>query len=195
MGAYRRLHTSISVAVVLLVSAAASAQTSTDAERLPRVQLGVTAGAIIFFPIAGALLSVPVHPRFAFEATAEFLPWIPIAESDEKYVLVQAQVRQRWGSRRTWQKHVTYGLTTAIEYSFIPEVREPRLDRSVIVYPGYRRLRVSGPPVLHGGIGAERVLSNRVVLRWDVQGMMPVGGHIPAPRATVGIAWQGGRRR
>lgn len=193
---FRQTLTSIAGAAValLLASATAGAQTAAIGEPAPRLQLGVTGGVVIFFPIGGARLSVPVHPRFAFEATAEFLPWVPFNEQDEKYVLFQAQVRQRWGSRRTWQKHFTYGTTVAVAQSYRRESREPRPDGSVIVYPGYRRVRVAGLPVLHGGIGAERPLSNRVVVRWDVQAMLPIGGNIPAPRATVGIAWQRGGR-
>lgn len=196
MESYRRLWTSIAAAAVLVaLSSTAMAQSAPDLETPPRVQLGVTGGALIFLPTVGARLTVPVADRLALEGAAELLPWMPFAEERADYLLFQAGVRHRFGRWRTWRMHGTYGLTFYGTYTHVREVREPRPDGSVIVYPDHRRFRMSRGAAAYGGIGGERLLANGLVVRWDVQAMMPIGMAIPAPRASFGIAWPGGRRQ
>lgn len=196
METYRRLRTSIAATVgVVVVSTTVSAQTATNVERAPRVQLGLMGGAIIFLPTAGARLTVPVGDTLALEGAAEFLPWMPFAEERANYLLFQGQARHRFGRWRSWRVHGTYGLTMYGTYTRVAEVREPRRDGSVIVYPGYRRFRMSQAAAAHGGIGGEKPLASGLVVRWDVQAMMPIGMAVPAPRVSVGVAWPGRRRQ
>jgi hypothetical protein len=123
---------------------------------------------------------------------------VPLTFDDDgaAWFLFQAQLRHRLHHGQAWHVHATYGATLFGKYSHRRESRQPRPDGSVIVFPEYRRMSVARPAGVHAGVGAERSLSDRVVVRWDVQVVVPLGRNsIPVPRAVFGLAWQRGSIR
>jgi hypothetical protein len=57
-------------------------------------------------------------------------------------------------------------------------------------------MEIVRPAGVHAGLGAERSLSQRVAVRWDVQVLVAVGQKpILVPRAVLGVAWQHGTRQ
>src|SRR4030095_2083292 len=94
---------------------------------------------------------------------------------------------------RSGRMHATDGATLFGKYIHGREFRQSRPDGSVIVFPEYRRMDIVRPAGVHAGFGAERSLSDRVVVRWDVQVVVRQKS-IPVPRAVFGIAWQRGTR-
>jgi hypothetical protein len=178
------------VLAVLLGCETSSAQPSTPPAG---IQLGGSAGALVFLPSFGARLSVPLHERLAVEGVAEYA-LLPFDDDASTWLLFQVQMRQRLKAWRAWHTHVTYGGTFFAKYRAFAEVRDTRPDGSVVVYPAYRQLDLYDPPVVHAGFGAERAVSRSVVLRWDVQALVPIGQiSIPVPRAVFGFAWHHGR--
>lgn len=159
-----------------------------------RTQIGGSAGVVFYLPTFGARLSVPLHPRLIVESVGEYVP-LTFDEDRATWFLFQAQLRQRLYRGQAWRMHATYGATLFTKYVHRREFRQSRPDGSVIVFPEYRRMDVR-PAGVHGGFGAERSLSDRVVARWDVQVLVAVGqSTIPVPRAVFGISWQRGPRR
>lgn len=159
------------------------------------IQLAGSAGVVFFLPTFGVRLSVPVSPRFSLEGAGEYVP-LTFEDDGSVWYLFQAQLRHRLNRGRIWQIHATYGATVFGKSIHRREVRESRPDGSVIVYPEYRRMDLASPAGVHAGLGAERSLSHRVAVRWDVQVIVPLGqDSVPAPRAVFGIAWQRGRRQ
>jgi hypothetical protein len=160
-----------------------------------RIQFGGSAGVVFFLPTFGARLSVPLRPPLTLEGVAEYVP-LTFEEDGAAWFLFQAQLRHRLHRGRTWQMHATYGATLFGKYIHRPELRQSRPDGSVIVYPEYRRMDLVRPAGVHAGLGAERSLSDRVVIRWDVQVLVPLGEKsILVPRAVFGFAWRRGSRR
>ena len=160
----------------------------------PPSQLGGSAGVVFFLPTFGARLSVPLQPPLTLEGVGEY---VPLTFDDERatWFLFQAQLRHRLSRGQAWRMHATYGATLFGKYIHRREFRESRPDGSVIVFPEYRRMHVVRPAGVHAGFGAERPLSNRVVVRWDVQVVVGAGQtSIPMPRVVFGIAWQRGTR-
>jgi hypothetical protein len=161
----------------------------------PSTQLGGSAGAVFFLPTFGAWLSVPLSPPLALEGLGEYVP-LTFDDDRASWFLVQAQLRHRLRSRQAWRMHATYGVTLFGKYIHRREFRESRPDGSVLVFPEYRRTHIVRPAGVHAGFGAQRLLSDRVVVRWDVQVLVAAGQtSIPIPRAVLGIAWQRGTRR
>lgn len=176
---------------VLLASRDVNAQPAD--ERSP-IQLGGSAGVLFFLPTIGARLSVPLRPPLALEGVAEYVP-STLDDDGAAWLIFQAQLRHRLNRGQTWRMHATYGAALFAKYTHWRESRQARPDGSVIVFPEYRRMHVAGPTCVHAGFGAERSLSERVLMRWDVQVLVPVGVKlIPAPRAVFGVAWQRGTR-
>ena len=158
-------------------------------------QLGGSAGVVFFLPTFGARLSIPLSPPLALEGLGEYVP-LTFDEDGASWFLFQAQLRHRLSRRQVWRVHATYGVTLFAKYIHRREFRESRPDGSVLVFPEYRRMHIAGPVGVHGGFGAERPVSDRVVVRWDVQVLLAAGQmSIPVPRAVFGIAWQRGTRR
>ena len=165
------------------------------ADARPRTQLGGSAGVVFFLPTFGAWLSVPFRPPLTLETSGAYMP-LTFEDDGAAWFLVQAQFRHRLNRGQAWRIHATYGATLFAKYTHRREFRQSRQDGSVIVFPEYRRMQLLGPAGVHGGLGAERSLSGRVVARWDVQVLMVVGERsIPVPQATFGFAWQRGSRR
>ena len=158
------------------------------------IQFGGSAGVVLFLPTFGARLSVPLRPAISLEGVGEYLP-LTIDDDGAAWLLFQAQLRHRLNRGRAWRMHATYGATLFGKYAHRQESRQWRPDGSVIVFPEYRRMQIQRPAGVHAGFGAERSLSDRVVARWDVQVLLPVGETaIPVPRSVFGIAWQRGTR-
>ena len=159
------------------------------------IQLGGSAGVVYFLPTFGARLSVPLRPPFTLEASGEYVP-LTFEDDRAAWFLFQAQLRHRLHRGQAWRLHATYGATLFGKYIHRREFRQSRPDGSVIVFPEYRRMDLVRPAGVHAGLGAERSLSDRVVARWDVQVLLPVGqSAIPVPRAVFGLAWQRGSRQ
>ena len=158
-------------------------------------QLGGSAGVVFFLPTFGARLSVPLRPPLTLEAIGEYVP-LTFEDDRAAWFLFQAQLRHRLHRGQAWRTHATYGATLFAKYIHRREFRQSRPDGSVIVFPEYRRMDIVRPAGVHVGLGAERSLSDRVVVRWDVQVVVPVGQmSIPVPRAVFGLAWQRGSRQ
>ena len=160
-----------------------------------RIQFGGSAGVVFFLPTFGARLSVPLQPPLTLEGVGEYVP-LTFEDDGGASILFQAQLRHWMNRGRAWGMHATYGATLFGKYIHRREFRQSRPDGSVIVFPEYRRMDIVRPAGVHVGLGAERSLSDRVVVRWDVQVVVPVGQKsIPVPRAVFGIAWRRGSRQ
>jgi hypothetical protein len=159
------------------------------------IQLGGSAGVIFFLPTLGARLSIPLRPPLTLEGVAEYVP-LTFEDDGAAWFLFQAQLRHRLNRGQAWRMHATYGATLFGKYIHRRELRQPRPDGSVIVFPAYRGMQIVRPAGVHAGVGAERSLSERVAVRWDVQVLVAVGEKpILVPRAVFGVAWQRGTRR
>lgn len=158
------------------------------------IQLGGSAGVVFFLPTFGARLSVPLRPPLTLEGVGEYVP-LTFEDDGAAWFLFQAQLRHRLNRGRAWRMHATYGATLFGKYIHRREFRQSRPDGSVIVFPEYRRMDIVRPAGVHAGLGAERSLSDRVVVRWDVQVLAAGQRSIPVPRAVFGIAWQRGSRQ
>jgi hypothetical protein len=159
------------------------------------IQIGASAGVVFYLPTLGARLSIPLRPPLSLEAAGEYVP-LTLDDEGAAWFLFQAQLRQRLHRGQAWRVHATYGATLSGKYTHPREYRQPRPDGSVIVFPEYRRMDLAGPAGVHAGVGAERSLSDHVVVRWDVQAVVPLGRNsILAPRALFGVAWQRGSIR
>ena len=159
------------------------------------IQLGGSAGVVFHLPTFGARLCVPLRPPLTLEGAGEYVP-LTVDDDGAAWFLFQAQLRHRVHRGQAWHVHATYGATLFWKYIHRREDRQSRPDGSVIVFPEYRRMHIVRPAGVHAGFGAERSLSDRVVVRWDVQVLVAVGQKsIPMPRALLGIAWQRGIRR
>jgi hypothetical protein len=159
------------------------------------IQLGGSAGVVYFLPTFGASLSIPLRPPLTLEGAADYVP-LTFDDDHAASFLFQAQLRHRLNRGRTWRMHATYGATLVGKYVHRRELRQPRPDGSVIVFPEYRRMQIERPAGVHAGFGAERSLSDRVVARWDVQVLVAVAEKaILVPRAVFGLAWQRGSHR
>lgn len=159
------------------------------------IQVGGSAGFVYFLPTFGARLSVPLRPPLTLEGAGEYIP-LTFEDDRAAWFLFQAQLRHRLNRGRAWRLHATYGATLFGKYVHRRESRQPRPDGSVLVFPEYRHMDLVRPAGVHAGLGAERSLSDRVVARWDVQVVVPIGGNsILLPRAVFGLAWQRGSRQ
>lgn len=159
------------------------------------IQLGGSAGVVFHLPTFGARLSVPLRPPLTLEGGGEYVP-LTFDDDRAAWFIFQAQLRHRLRRGQAWRVHATYGATLFGKYVHRREDRQPRPDGSVIVRPDYRRMELARPAGVHAGVGAERSLSDRVAVRWDVQVVVPVGQNsVPVPRAVFGVAWQRGSRR
>src|SRR5688572_1130800 len=177
--------------VVLMTARGLSAQAGDPTP----TQLGGSAGVVFFLPTFGGQISVPLRPPLSLEGAGEYVP-LTFDDGGAAWLLFQAQLRHRLRPRQAWRLHATYGVTLFGKYTHRREVRQSRPDGSVIIFPEYRRMHILRPAVVHAGIGAERPLSDRVVVRWDVQVLLAAGEtSIPIPRAVFGLAWQRGSRR
>jgi hypothetical protein len=191
----RTVATTVTAAVIAVAaSTELTARTGPGEETGSRVQFGVGTGVVLILPTIGARLTVPFEPRLAVEYVGELMP-LTFEEQSATWLLFQAQLRHQFRRGRSWTVHATYGMSFIGKYTHRPESRVSRPDGSVLVYPAYRRFRIESPPGAHAGIGGERPISRRAVLRWDVQVLVPVAEHVfPVPRATVGVSWQRGAR-
>jgi hypothetical protein len=190
--ARRRNLIAIVAGCVLTVVCATQTSSAQHTEPPAGVQLGGSAAVLFFLPSVGARLTVQLHQRFAVEGIGEYIP-VTFDEDASSWFLFQVQMRQRLKAWRSWHIHATYGGTFFAKYKSHEEFRETWPDGSVVVHPAHRRLDLYSPPCVHAGFGAEQALGRSVVLRWDVQALVPVGRtSIPVARAVVGFAWYHG---
>src|SRR4029453_13424514 len=146
-------------------------------------QFGGSAGVVFFLPTFGARLSVPLRPSLTLDGVGDYVP-LTFEDDGAVWFFFQDQLRHRLNHGRVWRMHATYGATLFGKYIHRREFRQSRPDGSVIVLPEYPRMDLVGPAGVPAGLGAERSLSDRVVVRWDVQVVGPVGQtSIPVPRA------------
>src|SRR5688572_30334661 len=101
------------------------------------IQLGGSAGVVLFLPMFGVRFSVPLRPPLALEGVAEYVP-LTFDDDGAAWLLVQAQLRHRFNRGRAWRLHATYGATLFGRYTHRRESRQSRPDGSVIVFPEYR---------------------------------------------------------
>jgi hypothetical protein len=150
----------------------------------------MSVGVVFFLPTFGARVTVPFRQRLAVEGVGELVPWT-FDDEPAMHFLFQVQVRHQSRPGRSWRVHGTYGTTFFGKYSHQREWRESRVDGSVLVFPEYRRFRIQPPLTLHAGVGGQRPISRRAIVRWDVQVLMPMTERaFPVPRATVSVSRQ-----
>ena len=183
--------TFVAVAGILAASPARAQEV-----RAPRFELGANASGIVAFGFeggaavvggAGPGVTVNVTPRVAIDLSAEL---VGPADSSGTTGLYQTQValpiRRSPDGKRTLS--FTAGAVGTLWYRQAPEMRSPRLDGSMVVYPGYRTFRVSAPTTLAIGIARKEVVGRHIATCFGLQTYVGSLGGI-AVRATIGVAF------
>jgi hypothetical protein len=189
--------TLVAVAGVLAASAARGQDLSP-----PRFEIGGSVSGVV--PIyfedgpavlggAGPRITVNLTPRVAIDLLAEVIG--PV-ESSGQYALYQTQlalpIRRSLDGKRTLS--FTAGAAGSAWYRHAPEFRNPRLDGSTVVYPGYRTFRVSAPNTVAIGLQREEVVGRHVSTCFALQTYLgSLGGF--ALRASVGVSFGAGGYR
>jgi hypothetical protein len=181
----------------LLAAAGILAATPARAQdlRTPRLEIGATFSGIV--PLVstdgpgivggvGPRVTVNVSPRFALEGLADVLSGL---ESYGTTVLYQAQLK--YAVRKAQAGGVvsfTVGAAGLAWYDHGDETRITRPDRSIAVYPGYRRFRVNPPYTFSAGLAREQVFARHTSSYLAVQAYVGEIGGI-ALRASVGLSF------
>jgi hypothetical protein len=180
----------------LLAAAGILAATPARAQdlRAPRLEIGATFSGIVPIVIAdgpavvagvGPRVTVNVSPRFALEGLADVLSGL---ESYGTTALYQAQLKYAVRKAQAGAKlSFTVGATGLAWYDHGDETRITRPDRSIAVYPGYRRVRVNPPYTFSAGLAREQVFARHTSSYLAIQGY--VGEVGIALRASVGLSF------
>jgi hypothetical protein len=192
----RRFWLTVAPTLILIASPARAQDIGT-----PRVELGanlsVVAPLLIEdgpFVVVGGGPRVAVHltRRLGIEGMADVLGPVESANLTGLY-MTQLTLRLR-ESKRARTLLLTIGTAGGVSYSHFGEQRSPRLDGSIAVHPGYRRLRVQGPNTVTAGIertqGLGRYGSGSLALQAFIGPFTGV-----AVRAAAGMSFGLGRRR
>jgi hypothetical protein len=135
----------------------------------------------------GPRISLNVSPRLSIDLLAEVIG--PV-ESPGTLALYQSQLKFPVRKSREGQRtlSLTIGATGLAWYRRSREQRVGRLDGSIVVYPGYRRFRVTAPNTLCIGLAREQVFSRHASSSLALQGYFGAVGGL-AVRASVGVAF------
>ena len=162
----------------------------------PRLEIGGIVSGLVAFafedgPVVvgggGPRVTVNVTRQVAIDLSAEV---IGPTESSGTTALYQTQlefpVRRSPDGKRTLS--VTVGAAGIAYYRRAPEFRLPRLDGSMVVYPGYRTFRIAAPTTLAIGVARKEVVSRHVATCFALQTYLgSLGGF--AVRASVGVSF------
>ena len=136
----------------------------------PRLEAGVTAGALIGLPELGVTASVPLDRGASVDVVVAHL-WSVWADSS--HVLAQAQVRLPFRAELRSRRSVLFGVTRIGPGGG----REFLGDFATFTRP-------------HAGASFQWPISRGADLRLDVQGILTFAGEVPMlPRAMTAIVW------
>jgi hypothetical protein len=164
--------------------------------RAPRLEIGATFSGIVPLVImedgpgivggVGPRVTVNVSPRFALEGLADVLAGL---ESYGTTALYQTQLKYALRKARAGRAvSFTVGAAGLAWYYHGPETRVTRPDRSIAVYPAYRRFRVDPPSTFSAGLAREQVFGRHTSSYLAIQGYVGEFGGI-ALRASVGLSF------
>jgi hypothetical protein len=175
-------------AVVLALLPVVAGAQAADHEPIPDpVPLRLEVGAVVGFTGAhagiGALASLPIGPRTAFELGVGWLPRVRRPDSSpdsaSEHVLVQAQFRMPFRTHLRSRKSLVLGVTgasTRNENNFWG-------DDGTEVFP-------------HAGISLQWPMGRYADFRFDAQGLFTFDGELPVvPRAMGTFVWHPGDGR
>jgi hypothetical protein len=183
--------------LTLLAAAGILAATPARAQdlRTPRLEIGATFSGIVPMVIedgpgvvagVGPRAAVNVSPRFALEGLADILGGL---ESYGTTALYQTQLKYALRKAQAGRVvSVTVGAAGLAWYHRVHETRVTRPDRSIAVYPGYRRFRVDPPTTFSAGLAREQVFGRHTSSYLAIQGYVGAVGGI-ALRASVGLSF------
>jgi hypothetical protein len=186
----QRLWFTLLVAAGILAASPARAQ-----DVRPRLEIGATFSGIVPLVIedgpgvvagVGPRAAVNVSPRIALEGLADILGGL---ESYGTTALYQTQLK--YAVRKAQAGRVvsfTVGAAGLAWYHRVHETRVTRPDRSIAVYPGYRRFRVNPPTTFSAGLAREQVFGRHTSSYLAIQGYVGAVGGI-ALRASVGLSF------
>jgi hypothetical protein len=188
--------------VVAVAGVLAASPARAQDVRAPHFEVGGNVSGIVAFGVEGGAavvggggpgVTINVTPRVAIDLSAEV---IGPAESSGTTALYQTQlalpIRRSPDGKRTLS--LTVGAAGTAWYRRAPETRSPRLDGSMVVYPGYRTFRVSAPTTLAIGVAREEVVSRHVATCLALQTYLGSLGGI-AVRASIGVSFAVGGYR
>ena len=150
-----------------------------DEEPLPdpvplRVELGATTGFTVAYPEIGALVSVPIGPRTAFEVA---VGWLPRVVYDVEHFLVQAQFRMPFRAHLRSRKSLLIGVTRLTSRKKHPYDSGFWGDDDRVVFP-------------HAGVSLQWPMGRHADFRFDAQGLFTLDGELPlVPRAVGTFVW------
>ncbi len=187
----QRLWLTLLAAAGILAASPARAQDP----RAPRLEIGATFSGIVPIVIedgppivagAGPRVAVNVSRRLGLEGLADVLTGL---ESYGTTALYQTQLK--YALRKTRAGRVvsfTVGAAGLAWYDRVHDTRVTRPDRSIAVYPGYRRFRVRPPTTLCAGLAREQIFGRRTSSYLAIQGYVGAVGGV-AVRASVGLSF------
>jgi hypothetical protein len=174
-----------------LLPTAATAQIADD-EPIPdpvplRVEIGAVVGFVSAYTEIGALASVPIGPRTAFEVGVGWLPRVrrPDSSSDTAHddLLVQAQFRMPFRAHLRSRKSFLIGVTRVFSRERNPYASGFWGDDDLVVFP-------------YGGVSLQWPIGRNADIRFDAQGWFTFSNELPlVPRAVGVLVWHPGDGR
>jgi hypothetical protein len=187
----RRIWFTLLAAAGILAASPARAQNL----RAPRLEIGATFSGIAPIVVedgprivagVGPRVAVNVSPRLALEGLADILAGL---ESYGITALYQTQLKCAVRKARAGRVvSFTVGAAGLAWYGHVHETRVTRPDRSIAVYPGYRRFRVDPPSTFSAGLAREQIFGRHTSSYLAIQGYVGAIGGI-ALRASVGLSF------
>jgi hypothetical protein len=168
--------------LTLAVLPAVAAGQPTGDEPLPdpvplRVEIGTVVGYTVAYPEIGALASLPIGPRAAFEVAVS---WLPRVVYDVEHVLVQAQFRMPFRAHLRSRKSLLIGVTRLSSRKKHPYDSGFWGDDDRVVFP-------------HAGVSLQWPMGRHADFRFDAQGLFTLDGELPlVPRAVGTFVWRPG---
>ena len=182
----------LTLALALLFDQSAAAQSPA----LPRFEIGGSLSAIVPVVFAdspaviaggGPRLALNITRSIGLQASVEALtPWGDRSGINGLYA-TGLKVPIRWSSGSQRALSLRAGVTGAYQYARHREVRVTRPDGSVVVYPGYRLLRATGPTTALLGLEWDRALNRRTLVAPSLNVLIGEVGGIAA-LATVAVS-------
>jgi hypothetical protein len=168
-----------------LLPTAAAAQIADD-EPIPdpvplRVEIGAVVGFAAAYTEVGALASVPIGPRTAFEVAVGWLPRVrrPDSSPDTAHddLLVQAQFRMPFRAHLRSRKSFLIGVTRVFSGERNPYESGFWGDDAVVTFP-------------HAGVSLQWPMGRQADFRFDAVGLFTFDGELPLiGRATTAFVW------